>query len=94
MITSKAVLPTAHGRKYLGQLCKHFAHKIEVEYSDSEGTCALPTGPARLYAGDTDIRMEVDVESPEDLPRAQGIIESHILRFAFRENIDKLEWTD
>ncbi|HSX76216.1 MAG TPA: DUF2218 domain-containing protein, partial [Shinella sp.] len=39
MLESVAYLETAHGRKYLAQLCKHFAHKIAVTVSENHGEC-------------------------------------------------------
>ena len=45
-IIETARYETSNGSKYLQQLCKHFAHKIAVEYDDHRGSAALPTGPA------------------------------------------------
>lgn len=48
---STARLETANASKYLQQLCKHFAHKVEVRFDETEGHCALP--PARRSFGRT-----------------------------------------
>ena len=37
---------TPQASKYLQQLCRHFAHKVAVEYDASQGRAALPPGPA------------------------------------------------
>ncbi|WP_438670576.1 DUF2218 domain-containing protein [Pseudogemmobacter sonorensis] len=47
---SSARFPTSHGSKYIQQLCKHFAHKVEVSFDEHRGRAALPMGPAELVA--------------------------------------------
>ncbi|AVO39412.1 DUF2218 domain-containing protein [Pukyongiella litopenaei] len=92
MLTNTAIMPTAHARKYLQQMCKHFAHKIEVAYSETDASCAFPFGKAQMFADDAALRFEVAAEDAENLDRARQVIESHILRFAFREKIEALDW--
>lgn len=92
MLTSTATMPTAHARKYLQQMCKHFAHKIDVAYSETEATCPFPFGSAQMFADDTALRFEVAADDATNLDRARQVIESHILRFAFREKIEALDW--
>ncbi|MCI5076641.1 DUF2218 domain-containing protein [Oricola sp.] len=94
MQKATARFETAHGRKYLAQLCKHFGHKTEVEYSEDEGRCALSTGPAEMHADDGGITFDVHAEDAAGLERAKGIIVSHLVRFAFRENLEELAWSE
>lgn len=93
MLTAQATLATENGSKYLQQLCKHFAHKIEVTYTPTTGSAALPTGPAQLNADDAGLWVEVTARDPEGLVVAKGIIDSHLKRFAFRENFEEMPWT-
>lgn len=85
---------TSNARRYLVQLCKHFAHKVEVSYTDEEGHAALPTGPAILKADDTNLFAQVEAEDAEGLGRAKHIIGDHLRRFAFREEPGEFEWKD
>ncbi|WP_411034135.1 DUF2218 domain-containing protein [Shinella sp. BYT-45] len=92
MHESTAYLQTANGRKYLVQLCKHFAHKIEVSYSQSHGDCRFPCGAAVLEADADGLRMAVTAGDEDGLARTQSIIETHLVRFAFREKLEALDW--
>lgn len=92
MPQSAAHLETANGPKYLVQLCKHFAHKITVSYTDTHGECQFVCGTAHLDADDQGLRMVVTSGDDEGLTQTQSIIESHLVRFAFRETFDALDW--
>lgn len=92
MHRSAAYFETANGRKYLTQLCKHFAHKIEVSYGEDTGECHFAGGLGRLEADEKGLRMAVEANDEEWLNRAQSIIEVHLIRFAFREQLESLDW--
>ncbi|WP_416408058.1 DUF2218 domain-containing protein [Agrobacterium rosae] len=92
MLEAKSELVTESGGKYLVQLFKHFAHKIEVNYSESHGECTFDFGTASLDAEPTGLKIAVTAPDEEKLERAKSVIENHLLRFAFRENVDKLDW--
>ncbi len=84
---------TSSASKYLQQLCKHFAHKVEVEYDESAGQAALPVGPAQMTANAKELRVSIDLNDLDDRPRAQAIIDTHLERFAFRENSKAMNWS-
>lgn len=94
MLKATSRFETVNGRKYLAQLCKHFAHKVEVDYTDERGRCALPTGPAEMFADGGGITFTVSAEDELGLERAKGVITSHLVRFAFRENLEDLAWVE
>lgn len=87
-----AYLETMHGRKYLVQLCKHFKHKIEVDYDDTHGECRFASGVGILTADDAGLKMQVFGAEVSQRLQTQEIIESHLLRFAFREKPAGLDW--
>lgn len=93
MLRAEMHFETPNGRKYLAQLCKHFSHKIEVRYSDDEGVCSLPTGPANLRADDGSLTATVEAADDAGLERAKHIITDHLRRFAFREEPEEFTWT-
>jgi hypothetical protein len=93
MQQATARFETANGRKYLVQMCKHFAHKTEVEYTDEKGRCVLSPGPADMVADEEGITFIVSAEDETGLQRLQEIITRHLVRFAFRENLEDLSWS-
>jgi hypothetical protein len=83
---------TEHGGKYLVQLCKHFAHKIDVSYSETHGECRFACGTAILDADDGGLRILATAADKEQLTETESVIERHLVRFAFRENLEALQW--
>lgn len=92
--TSTAVVQTANPRRYLGQLCKHFQHKIPVELAERHGRIAFAAGVCEVEApeGDTQLRLRVTANDAEGLPGLEDVVARHLVRFAFRENLE-LTWT-
>lgn len=90
--TETGVFPTQNASKYMKQLCKHFAHKIDVEYDDTSASAALPPGPAEMHATDSDLTVRITGKDEEALKVARHIIDSHLERFAFRENFETMGW--
>lgn len=93
MQTAHSSLKTAHASRYLQQLCKHFSHKVSVEFDAHEGRADLPAGPVVLTAGATALSIQVTSDDADSLNRAKSVVEDHLLRFAFRESPAALEWS-
>ena len=89
--TSQADIPTAHASRYLQQLCKHFGHKIPVEFTPTEGRITFPMGDCLLTADDAHLHLECRVPEADQLDRLQEVVASHLVRFAFREEL-AIEW--
>ncbi len=96
MLTSSARAETPNAARYLGQLCKHFAHKITVDYdgeaTPDHGTAHFPWGTCRMTATDKSLSLEARADSAEGLGRIRAVIDDHLGRFAWREKL-ALEWT-
>jgi hypothetical protein len=86
--TSAAKLETTSASRYLGQFCKHFAHRVPVNlaHSGKAGIVTFEGGICTLRADDTALDLRLDAASAEDAERLQAVIDSHLARFAFREN--------
>ena len=52
-VASTASVPTANGARYLQQLCKHWSHNLQVEFTAERGTIVFPKERARRAAGTT-----------------------------------------
>ncbi|WDZ76178.1 DUF2218 domain-containing protein [Ensifer adhaerens] len=76
-------------------MSKHFAHKITVGYTETDSVAAMPGGAtARMAACGDRLCFMVEAPDAEALQRAKDIIESHIVRFAFREKLKALDWSE
>ena len=93
MIVSTARYATPHASKYLQQLCKHFAHKVEVSFDAHRGTAALLSGPAELAADAEALTVRVTAPDLKGIITARYVIDSHLVTFAHREDFAGLSWS-
>lgn len=89
---SQTLVVTSSARRYLGQMCKHFGHRLAVEQSGDHATIAFPMGTCTLEAGADSLRLSAQAEDGESLARLQEVAASHLVRFAFRETL-AITWT-
>ena len=100
--TATASVPTTNASRYLQQLCKHWAHNLQVEFTPEHGRVIFPKGArgADHPADGTvifDVRADalevsIDASSPEQLAGLKGAVERHLDRFAFREAPLAFDW--
>lgn len=94
MKRSTSIFKTEKGERYLGQLVKHFAHKIDAKLDGDRGYAKFDFGKANLSADAEGLHMAVEANDDEALARTKVVIESHLVRFAFREELESLDWQD
>lgn len=82
---SQAHMQTAHASRYLVQLCKHFAHKIEVEYDTQKGRAMFPWGTCTMKAEEGQLVLHCTGADEPALERVQDVVQRHLEGFAFRE---------
>ena len=92
-MTSQTQVQTERASGYLQQLCKHFSHKLETEFTPEAGVIQFDFGWADLTAAPGTLTMAATAEGGEDLARLQRVLASHLERFAFREDLT-IDWTD
>lgn len=92
MLTSTAKITSERASGYLQQLCKHFGHKLEVQFDPQAGQIKFPFGHCDLSAQQDVLEMTISAETQVDLTKTSTVIASHLERFAFREK-PKLEWS-
>lgn len=93
MPTTTGHLKTPNASKYLQQLCKHFSHKIEVSFDETQGTAAFEMGTAHMTADATELTVVCTVQDAAAIPVVHHVIDSHLEKFAFREGIEAMAWT-
>lgn len=89
--SSSALVATDNPARYIGRLCKHFAHKIPVSFDEQQGRIEFAFGLALLQAEAPGLRLRAEAATGEDLQRLQEVIGSHFERFAWREALT-LDW--
>ena len=104
MIASSVHVPTAHSSRYLQQLCKHWAHNLAVEFSETDGKVTFPRnargadwpGDATLMLRAHDDTLECRLESSASgqLDALKGAVARHLDRFAFREAPLAFDWRE
>ncbi|MCR8724722.1 DUF2218 domain-containing protein [Frigidibacter sp. ROC022] len=90
MPSRTATLTSDRASSYLQQLCKHFGHKVPVEFTPEAGEITLPFGGCTLRADGSTLTLTVS-GAETDLDRLQKVIGDHLARFAFRET-PVLDW--
>lgn len=94
MRTLTGTFETPNASKYLQQLCKHFAHKVDANCEEKSGFAALGFGPTRFEADNANLSIKISlVEGSDPLP-AQQMIDAHLERFAFREDFKTMVWSE
>lgn len=89
--TSEARIATGSAARYLGQLCKHFGHKVPSALEGDHGWIAFDFGRCHLAATDSELSLHNAAATEPDLQRLEQVIASHLERFAFREKL-QITW--
>lgn len=84
------IFETQNASRYLQQLCKHFGHKAPVEFTETTGLLTLTVGSAEMLADSE--RLKITVKG-DDLPKMRHVIDKHLVRFAFREGFEQMNWS-
>lgn len=92
MPESRAVVRTPHASRYLQQLCRHWSHRFETEFSASLARIALPLGETRLRADAETLTIDLAAEDAARLPDLRDVVVRHVERFAFRETL-RFDWS-
>jgi len=93
MIQSHSIIKTQSGSKYLQQLSKHWAHKIEALAYDAQ-KAHIPFDREvllELFAREGELEVRLCAPDEETLVNYEGVFVRHIERFAFRETLE-ISW--
>ena len=103
-VSSMAKVPTTSGSKYLQQLCKHWSHNLEVEFTPEKGRVIFPRdargadwpdqGVVTMVAHPAALECRIEASSDGQLEGLKGALARHLDRFAFREAPLPFEWQD
>ena len=92
-VTCHLQVKTPKSVKYMTQLSKHFAHKIDVELQEFTSRAVFPTGACLMLAYQETLSLYCRADQEAGLARIQLILEDHLRRFAWREEL-AFNWQD
>ncbi|HUJ47462.1 MAG TPA: DUF2218 domain-containing protein [Rhizomicrobium sp.] len=84
---------TDSGSKYLLQLCKHWGHKFEVEFSENRGQVHFPSAVATMEASADALLVTIETGDAQAVEDLKDVVAKHLDRFAFREAPLPLNWS-
>ncbi|PXX94837.1 DUF2218 domain-containing protein [Halomonas sp. LBP4] len=87
MPISRAEIATESGAKLINRLCKHWAHKLEVEQKEGEGRVAFEDGTCLMQADADKLVVAIEALDEEGLDRLEGVVASHLERMAGDEGL-------
>ena len=90
---SSSTIVTENGQRYMAQLCKHFAHRVPAILGEREGKISFDSGEVHLRASPATLMIRAEAGAKDALTRLEGVVESHLKRFAFREPDLAVEWS-
>jgi len=85
MKQSEARIKSERASIYLQQLCKHFAHRLPVEFTPEQGQITFSVGTCRLAASGDELTLSAEAADDAQLSQLQDVVARHLLRFAFRD---------
>lgn len=88
MPISRAEIATESGARLINRLCKHWAHKLEVEYKEGQGRVTFEGGTCLMHAEPELLRVSIEALDEEGLDRLEGVVASHLERMAGDEAIE------
>jgi len=93
MNTATTTIATESASRYIGQLCRHFRHKIETEYTLTTGFATFPFGTCSMTATATHLTFDIAADNAESVEKIKGVLIRHLDKFAYKEQL-VVEWRD
>ncbi len=91
--TARSFVETKSASRYLQQLCKHWSHKAETEFDPAKGFIQFESGNRlEMAASDAGLEMTIRSGDAEHLGMFKEVVDKHLLRFAFREELT-INWS-
>lgn len=90
---TKATFPTARGVALLGTMAKHFGHKVPVTSEAGRAEIRFESGLAIIAETPEGLALSVETSDAVAQAQLQRVVESHLLRFAHREDPAPLVWS-
>jgi hypothetical protein len=87
-LISIAVVSLDPPERMLGQLVRHFGHRLPTTLEEGRGSITFPFGTCTLVAEGTTLRLRLKAPDTEDLGQLEHTMQEHLERFAFETKPD------
>ena len=91
MPTSRTSIDTPNASRYLQQLCKHWSHKHAVTFDTCSGLIDFGHSKCSLEAAGSILKLELSAHEASRLNHMEGVIATHLQRFARQESLS-VDW--
>lgn len=91
MHSMNAHVATDNPSRLINRLCKHFSHKIEAEWSETNGLLTFSIGECRLSSLNGVLALECQAPTAEELEELGQVVASHLIRFSADE-VAEVQW--
>ncbi len=92
MVSATTEISTPKASYYLQMVCKHFSHKLPVEFTPERGRISFPAALCSLEANGDVLKATVEAEDAESVTRFEGVFVRHLQRFAHSEDLAEPVW--
>lgn len=82
MPMSRAEIATESGARLMNRLCKHWAHKLEVEQGEEESRVAFEDGSCVMRVEPGKLLVAIEALDEEVLDQLEGVVDAHLQRMA------------
>ncbi|MGR3634734.1 MAG: DUF2218 domain-containing protein [Shimia sp.] len=86
-LTSTTRISTTKASGYLQQLCKHFVHETEIEFTPFDEKISFGFGTGVLQAPGNTLTITPEAHSNKGCDKPKHVLASHLERVSFREDL-------
>jgi hypothetical protein len=92
MKASTARIGVERPERYVTRMCRHFAHRLPVEFTKERGSIRFDVGTCLLSTGPNQLILRAEAEDEERLGRLESVVGRHLERFGTEDELHVL-WT-
>ncbi len=90
-LNQQLTLELIEARKYLKRLCKHFQHKVPVQYDEKDALIEFEEGFCAMQADNKILNIHCQADNSEDLKAITDTLDRHLSALC-RNQVLELSW--
>jgi hypothetical protein len=92
MKVSTARIDVERPERYVTRMCRHFGHRLPVEFTKERGSIRFDVGTCLLSTGPNQLVLHAEAEDDERLGRLESVVGRHLERFGTEDEL-QVRWT-